>query len=278
MGLQINTNVAALTSYRNLQGSQGSMQVSLERLSSGLRINRAADDAAGLAISENLRSQVNGLKQATRNAQDGISMVQTTEGALNEVHAMLQKMRTLTVQALNGSNSTTNLKQIGDEVAQLQTEITAIGSRTEFNGKPLFPTATGAAKTISLQVGANEGNVMTFKLSSMASTTGSMTSVAITAASTTTTLNTALGVIDRAISNVSDQRSTLGAVQNRLDHAINNLRVSGENMAASESRIRDTDMAEEMSNFSRTQILQQAGISMLAQANQANQGVLKLLG
>lgn len=273
MGLQINTNVAALTSYRNLQGTQSSMHTSLERLSSGLRINRAADDAAGLAISENLRSQVNGLKQATKNAQDGISMVQTAEGAMNEVHSMLQKMRSLTVQAMNGSNSTSNLKQIGAEVDSLKAEITAIGTRTKFNGTELF-----AAKTISLQVGANTTDAMTFALKSMTSVTGVLTDATISATSVTTDLKTALGTIDSAIASVSDSRSALGATQNRLDHAINNLRVSSENMAASESRIRDTDMAEEMSNFSRSQILQQAGISMLAQANQANQGVLKLLG
>ena len=275
MGLQINTNIASLTAYRNLQGTQSSMQTSLERLSSGLRINRAADDAAGLAISENLRAQVNGLRQATRNAQDGISMVQTTEGALNEVHAMLQKMRTKTVQAMNGSNSTTNLKQIGAEIAQLKAEISNIGGRTKFNGQALF---TG--KTVSLQVGANSGDSMTFRLKGMTSISGDqlknivLTGTKTTAVAMTSTLN----ALDAAIANVSDSRSTLGAVQNRLDHAINNLRTSSENMAASESRVRDTDMADEMSNFTRAQILQNAGVSMLAQANQSPQTVLKLLG
>lgn len=277
MGLQINTNIAALTSYRNLQGTQSATQTSLERLSSGLRINRAADDASGLAISENLRAQVGGLKQATKNAQDGISMVQTAEGAVNEVHAMLQKMRTLTVKALNGSNSTTNLKQIGAEVSQLKAEIGKVGTRTQFNGQPLFPSGA-AAKTVNLQVGANTGDTMSFALKSMGGVTGGLATASIGANTTTTALNTALTAIDRAIANTSNFRSDLGATQNRLDHAINNLRVSAENMAASESRIRDTDMAEEMTNFSRTQILQQAGVSMLAQANQSNQGVLKLLG
>ncbi len=202
-------------------------------------------------------------------------MVQTTEGALNEVHAMLQKMRTKTIQAMNGSNSSANVKQIGAEISQLKTEISKIGDRTKFNGQALF---TG--KTVSLQVGANSGDAMTFALKSMGAISGNeLANITLTGTATTmATMTATLNALDTAIANVSDARSTLGAVQNRLDHAINNLRVSSENMAASESRIRDTDMAEEMSNFSRSQILQQAGVSMLAQANQANQSVLKLLG
>lgn len=263
MGLQINTNVAALNSYRNLTNTQGSMQTSLERLSSGLRINRAADDAAGLAISENLRSQVNGLNQATSNAQDGISMVQTAEGAMNEVHSMLQRMRTLAVQAANGTNSTQNQAQIQAEVNQLVSEISMVASRTNFNGTKLLG---GGAMT--LQVGANQGDTLSFSLGDLSSITG-VTSI---------TATDAISALDAQIATVSTSRSNLGAVQNRLDHTIKNLSVSAENLAASESRIRDTDMAKEMTNFTRSQILQQAGTAMLAQANQSTQGVLRLLG
>lgn len=266
MGLQINTNVAALNSYRNLTNTQGSMQTSLERLSSGLRINRAADDAAGLAISENLRSQVNGLNQATANAQDGISMVQTAEGAMNEVHSMLQRMRTLAVQAANGTNSSQNQAQIQAEVDQLVSEITMIESRTNFNGTKLLQ-----AGSMTLQVGANQGDVLAFSLGDLAAVKTALASFSITGAD-------AISTLDAQISAVSTSRSNLGAVQNRLEHTIKNLSVSAENLAASESRIRDTDMAKEMTNFTRSQILQQAGTAMLAQANQSTQGVLRLLG
>lgn len=270
MGLQINTNVAALNSYRNLTGTQGSMQTSLERLSSGLRINRAADDAAGLSISENLRSQVNGLNQAVSNAQDGISMVQTAEGAMNEVHSMLQRMRTLTVQASNGTNSASNKQQIQAEIKQLSGEIGAIASRTDFNGTKLLGGAT-----MTLQVGANKTDKLTFQLGDLSAVANALASVDVTATAGT---DTSFDAIDKAIGDVSTARSNLGAVQNRLDHTIKNLSVSAENLAASESRIRDTDMAKEMTNFTRSQILQQAGTAMLAQANQSSQGVLRLLG
>ena len=268
MGLQINTNVAALNSYRNLTGTQGSMQTSLERLSSGLRINRAADDAAGLSISENLRSQVNGLNQATSNAQDGISMVQTAEGAMNEVHSMLQRMRTLAVQAANGTNSSTNKEQIQAEVKQLTAEIGKIGERTKFNGTSLL-----GGGSMTLQVGANDGDTLSFSLGDLSAVAAALASVDVTS-----TAGGQIAEIDAQIAAVSDSRSSLGAVQNRLDHTIKNLSVSAENLAASESRIRDTDMAKEMTNFTRSQILQQAGTAMLAQANQSTQGVLRLLG
>ncbi|WP_116115124.1 flagellin [Austwickia chelonae] len=267
MGLQINTNIAALNSYRNLSNTQGATQTSLERLSSGLRINRAADDAAGLAISEKLRGQVSGLNQAARNAQDGISLVQTAEGALDEVHSMLQRMRTLAVQSANGTNSTTNLSQIQSEVTALNSEIDAIGKRTKFNGLDVFTTAA-----FTLQVGANSSDTMTFGTSALTSATLTINALSMT------TAGAAIDAIDKAIDAVATTRSSLGAVQNRLDHAIKSLGVSSENLAASESRIRDADMAKEMTQFSRNQILQQAGISMLAQANQAPQSVLKLLG
>lgn len=265
MGLQINTNVAALNAYRNLSGTQGSQQTSLERLSSGLRINRAADDAAGLAISESLRTQVKGLNQALANAQDGISLVQTAEGAMNEVHAIMQRQRQLAVQAANGTNSTENRSQIQAEVTALDAEITSIAGRTNFNGTSLL-----GGGSVDLQVGANASDVMTVNLATVAATAVDVSTAAGATAAITT--------LDGTISQLSTDRANLGAVQNRLNHTINNLGVSAENLAASESRIRDADMAKEMTNFSRSQILQQAGVSMLAQANQASQSVLKLLG
>ncbi|MCA0437329.1 MAG: flagellin FliC [Actinobacteria bacterium] len=273
MGLQINTNIGALNAYRNLSGTQGAMQSSLEKLSSGLRINRAADDAAGLAISEKLRGQVNGLNQASRNAQDGISMVQTAEGALDEVHSMLQRMRTLAVQASNGTNSTANLGQIQSEITQLTTEIGEIAKRTKFNGLDLFTTAT-----TTLQVGANASDTMTFAGQALTSAAVGGTSISAVDVTTATGANGAITTLDNAIDGIASQRASLGAIQNRLEHTIKNLGVSAENLAASESRVRDADMAKEMTQFSRNQVLQQAGISMLAQANQAPQSVLKLLG
>ncbi|GAB48127.1 flagellin N-terminal helical domain-containing protein [Mobilicoccus pelagius] len=270
MGLQINTNVAALNAYRNLTGTQGAQQTSLERLSSGLRINRAADDAAGLAISENLRSQVNGLNQATSNAQDGISMVQTAEGAMNEVHSMLQRVRTLSVQAANGTNSASNREQIQAEIKQLGDEIGAIASRTNFNGTQLLK-----GGTMTLQVGAGKDDQLSFSLGSLDDVATAVKALDVTAADGA---KTAIESIDTQIGAVSKSRSNLGAVQNRLEHTIKNLSVSAENLAASESRIRDTDMAKEMTSFTRSQILSQAGTAMLSQANQSTQGVLRLLG
>lgn len=413
MGLQINTNVAAMNAYRNLNGTQGAMATSLERLSSGLRINRAADDAAGLAISEKLRGQINGLRQASANAQDGISLIQTAEGALNESHAILQRMRQLAVQAANDTNTDADRAQIQKEVDQLSKELSRIGSTTQFNGKNLL-NGDLTATPLSLQIGANAGQNLsvsvgdvrgyalgmagsasylqsatvttapaagdytvvgdggtgynlldssgtkvgtsadgkTFKdLAATPATTfvfaDAVTSGTVTSDGTNVTANTkvantglqagdytvsgtsvldssgnkigtydtasfdvsiggtvvanfgqnvtkfsvggvdvstraaastAITTADGGVSKISDQRSTLGAVQNRLQHTINNLGVAAENLTASESRIRDTDMAKEMTAFTRAQILQQAGISMLAQANAAPQSVLKLLG
>jgi len=454
MGLQINTNVNALNAYRNLTGTQSSMTTSLERLSSGLRINRAADDAAGLAISEKLRSQVNGLNQAQANAQDGVSLIQTAEGALNETHAILQRMRTLAVQAANDTNTAGDRQAIQSEINALSREIDSTTQRTQFNGMNLLD---GTFTSKNLQIGANAGQEMginirkmnadglgltamtahvegattalgavtltgdvkegTYTLSGAVATNAAVTdadgntvghlsvdkltvnfndgtSARLTTASTANTdkftvsrsnfiaTNVAGGTvtsfsgsavaggytvgtgtnagklfsgsgvitdptatgfdasklveagtvnatsksitfnatfgggtatftnaptgdvtiakadanavsvnvstrtaaqdsiksIDIAIGNLSSQRADLGALQNRLSHTINNLGVSAENLAASESRIRDTDMAKEMTNFTRSQILQQAGVSMLAQANQSSQSVLKLLG
>jgi flagellin len=281
MSLRINQNIDAFNSYRNLSVTQGQMSKSLEKLSSGFRINRAADDAAGLAISESLRSQVGGLKVAVRNAQDGVSVAQTAEGALTEVHAMLQRMRDLTVQAGNtGANGGATGKAVGsiqEEIGALRTAIDDIANRTEFNGTKLLD---GTNATLTFQVGANGGETQSLALSDMnvavlGGTTNKLTSVDVT--STTIDIAGDLETIDAAIEQVSTFRGKLGAAQNTFEHTVNNLNVAVENLSASESRIRDTDMAQEMMQFTRSQILSQAGTSMLAQANQAPQGVLSLL-
>ncbi|HEX8941059.1 MAG TPA: flagellin [Candidatus Limnocylindrales bacterium] len=259
MGVRINTNIEALNAQRNLGMTAVSFGKSVEKLSSGLRINRAADDAAGLAISEKLRAQVRGLNQAQRNAQDAISMVQTAEGALNEVHASLQRIRELAVQYNNGTLGSAEQNSITAEAAQLMSGITDIANQTTFNGKALL---SSAATSVSFQVGANQGETL---------------SVAFTALSVSAASVTAISSVDTAIGSVSDLRGTLGAAQNRLESAVRNLGVAAENMSASESRIRDVDVASEMVNFTKLQILQQAGTAILAQANQAPQSVLSLL-
>ena len=373
MGLRINQNIDALNSYRNLSVTQGQMSKSLEKLSSGFRINRAADDAAGLAISEGLRSQVGGLKVAVRNAQDGISVAQTAEGALTEVHSILQRMRDLGVQAANDTNSSDARTAITTEVTQLQGELTRIAGSTNFNGTKLLD---GSANTLSFQVGAGSsatndtisfnfdtadvsavsaalasGGGNSYAVVTPTAVTGSWTFTTTGVAATSTvdmgaagsltstqqvadklnsdtgfaasfratvnqsnelvvnatnggTLDTtapgtggaagsavsggisfstaanarnAIDTIDTQIVQVSTARANLGAIQNRFEHTINNLNVAVENLSASESRIRDTDMASEMMSFTRAQILSQAGTAMLAQANQAPQSVLQLL-
>jgi flagellin len=377
MGLSVNTNVAAMNSYRNLSVTDGQMNKSLEKLSSGFRINRAADDAAGLAISEGLRSQIGGLKVAVRNTQDGISVVQTAEGALTETHSILQRMRDLSVQSANDTNDTNSRAAINAEATALSAELDRIADKTTFNNVKLLDglysgkqfqvgyaandaitvgiTSTGAqgvkatfangaatmtAATASFAAGGvsvttgvltatSNANTMVNTLNAdsafssafvarVTSTGGmevqlknsSVTATAITITgglsgtdvdtantasgtggfsatglsvntvdlTTQTGANTAIGLLDTAIAKVSTARANLGALQNRFEHTINNLNVTAENLTASESRIRDTDMAMEMTNFSRTQILSQAGTSMLAQANQASQSILKLLG
>jgi flagellin len=274
MGLRINQNIAALNAYRNLTVSDAGLAKSLEKLSSGFRINRAADDAAGLVISENLRAQVNGLKVAVRNAQDGISVVQTAEGALTEVHALLQRMRELAVQAANtGSNDSTARQAAADEVTQAIAELDRIGQATNFNGTALLASST---TVFTFQVGASGSSVnqVTFTITAVSSTALTLSGVASQVAAGDTA---AIATIDAAISAVSSSRGTLGAYQNRFEHTIANLNVAIENLAASESRIRDTDMALEMTNFTKHQILVQAGTAMLAQANAAPQSVLQLL-
>jgi flagellin len=274
MSLRINTNVEAFNTHRQLVHSSDQMAKSMERLSSGSRINRAADDAAGLAISEKMRGQITGLAQAQRNAQDGVSLVQTGEGALNEVHAMLQRVRELRVQYGNDTLNATDKTAIRDEVKQLQTEIGAIKTNTKFNGTSLL-NATG---TVNLQVGANDNENITINTSDVTAGVG-MAEVVASATTANDAGFTALTLddIDTAIQEVSTKRADFGSVQNRLDHRLANLGSYQENLVSAESRIRDVDMAEEMVKFTKSQILQQAGTSMLSQANQAPQSVLSLL-
>lgn len=302
MGLQINTNIAAMNAYRNLSNTQNAMSTSLQRLSSGLRINSAADDAAGLAISQKLQGQVNGLNQAQSNAQDGISLIQTAEGALNESQSILQRMRQLAVQSSNDTNTSTDRQAIQKEVDQLAKELNRIGNTTQFNTKNLTQGSGGSNSTAStgttdltFQIGANKDQNLTVSLGDMrggtlnvavadaAAAPGSSnaydeTAVGLDVSSSQSAANSAIDTIDTAINTVSTERAKLGAYENRLQHTINNLGVASENAAASQSRIQDTDMAKEMTSFTRAQILQQAGVSMLAQANQMPQAVLKLLG
>jgi flagellin len=268
MSLRVNTNIAAMNAYRNLTVTEGQMGKSLEKLSSGFRINRAADDAAGLVNSESLRSQIGGLKVASRNAQDGISVAQTAEGALNEVHSILQRMRDLAVQKANaGGNSATASTAIDAEYSALASEVGRIGTSTEFNGIKLLDGTYDSSKG-TFQVGATTGDTVSLDLSS----------VDLTAISTSlTTTADSIDLVNTAIDTVSAGRGAMGAFQNRLEHTIANLGVAVENLSASESRIRDTDMAQEMTTFSRNQILNQAGTAMLAQANQSSAGVLSLL-
>lgn len=324
MALSINQNIMAMNSYRNLSLTQSNLGKSLEKLSSGFRINRAADDSSGLAISEGLRSQVRGNKQAVKNAQDGISVVQTAEGALNEVHDMLQRLRELAVKGANDTNDAQSRAYVEQEMAQLKEEILRVGASTNFDGRKLLwdgkeikdQTAGAGALNIEadkaqsgwwdgakgaggqgkgilqFQVGANGSKAVDdidVQLTDIASTiklgkydrTGTLPAAGGgTATQVLTThekFQEEIGNIDTAIASISKLRSDFGSVQNRFEHTINNLNVAVENLSASEARIRDTDMASEMMQFTRGQILQQAGTSMLAQANQVPQTVLSLL-
>jgi flagellin len=269
--MRINHNLMAMNAHRQLSINSEKQAKSLEKLSSGLRINRAGDDAAGLAISEKMRGQIRGLNQASRNAQDGISMVQTAEGALNETHSILQRMRELSVQASNDTNTGTDRDAIKSEMDALTNEIGRIASDTEFNTQTLL---TGGLTGAEIHVGANSGQTITLKI------TASMGTAIITGSLSVTSQSgaeAAIGLVDNAITTVSTQRADLGALQNRLEHTIKNLDTGSENLQASESRIRDVDMAKEMMTYSKENILNQAAQSMLAQANQAPQGVLQLL-
>jgi flagellin len=280
MGLRINQNIAAQNAYRSLSVSDNQMSKSLEKLSSGFRINRAADDAAGLAISEGLRSQVGGLKVAVRNAQDGVSVVQTAEGSLNEVHSILQRMRDLGVQAGNDSNSADARTNIQTEVDSLAEELTRISDSTNFNGTKLLDGTAGAAGDgkMKFQVGADGDASSQIEVDlSKANVATIGTAVTGLSFADADASQTSIKAIDDQIKAVSTARAELGAYQNRFEHTINSQNVAIENLSASESRIRDTDMAQEMMSFTRSQILTQAGTSMLSQANQSQQGVLSLL-
>ncbi|CAN2250668.1 flagellin protein [Bacillus subtilis] len=302
--MRINHNIAALNTLNRLSSNNSASQKNMEKLSSGLRINRAGDDAAGLAISEKMRGQIRGLEMASKNSQDGISLIQTAEGALTETHSILQRVRELVVQAGNtGTQDGTDLQAIQDEISSLVEEIgggsgaNGISDRTEFNGKKLLDGTFSSSGTnkLTFQIGANGGQQLSVNIESMAATaigavdgTGALVAgqavsninvknFATTAADAAGGFNEQLKIVDDAINTVSTQRSKLGAVQNRLEHTINNLSASGENLTAAESRIRDVDMAKEMSEFTKNNILSQASQAMLAQANQQPQNVLQLL-
>ena len=265
-------NLSAMNTNRQMGVVTSALQKSTEKLSSGYKINRAGDDAAGLSISEKMRSQIRGLNKASDNAQDGISLIQVAEGALNETHSILQRMNELATQAANDTNTSVDRQSIKDEIKQLNEELDRISSTTQFNKQDLL---TGGFSG-KLQVGALEGQTMDVKISLAVSAKG--LKVSAVEVSTNVKAGLAMHSIQDAIESVSKQRSKLGAIQNRLEHTINNLDTNAENTQAAESRIRDTDMADEMVQYSKNNILSQAGQSMLAQANQQTQGVLSLLG
>jgi flagellin len=282
MGLRIQNNIEAFNTHRQLTATSMQASKSMEKLSSGYRINRAADDAAGLGISEKMRGQIGGLAQAQRNAQDGISLVQTAEGALSEVHSMLERVRDLKVQLNNATLDDNDKNSIGAEVKEIAKEIGSIVGDTAFNGKTVF-----GANTFSFQVGANDGEVVSMAAADLNTdrTVGGLSNLIDVGLSAASQVATALcsgdlamiSDIDKMIENVSKVRGQYGAIQNRLEHRLANLATYQENLTASESRIRDVDMAAEMTKFTKFNILQQAGTSMLAQANQAPQNVLSLL-
>ncbi|OLO42798.1 flagellin [Alkalihalophilus pseudofirmus] len=272
--MKINNNIQALNAYRNLNQNQFSTSKNLEKLSSGLRINRAADDAAGLAISEKMRSQIRGLKQAERNALDGVSLIQTAEGAMQEIHAMLQRMRELAVQAANDTYEAEDRQAIKNEIDELVDEIKSISEKTEFNKKKILDGGTMAAPGIDFQIGANSNQKVNLQIDKMDATTLGVANISV---DSHVNANNAIDQIDTAIKTVSENRSKLGAIQNRLEHTINNLQTTHENLSAAESRIRDADMALEMTEFTKNNILNQSATAMLAQANQLPQGVLQLL-
>ena len=266
----IQHNIAANNAYRNLSSNASNGQKNLEKLSSGYRINRSADDAAGLAISEQMRSKINGLDQASANASDAIGLIQTAEGALTETHSMLQRMVTLATQSANGTYNSTARAAIGEEVTALKAEIDRISSTTDYNGvKPI-----GSTSAITVQIGPTSGETLSIAAEKMDATSLGVSAISV---STVSDANSAITKINDAINTVSTHRAKLGASQNRLEHTINNLKTTNENMTAAESRIRDTDMAKEMAAFTKNNILNQAAQSMLSQANQQPQGVLSLL-
>ncbi len=273
MSVIINTNIASLNTQRNLNKTQLGLQRSMQRLSSGLRINSAKDDAAGLAISDRMSAQIRGLNQAARNAQDGISLAQTAEGALDETTNLVQRMRELAVQAANDTNTTTDRKSMDDEFQQLKAEITRIASKTQFNGQNVLNGSM--ASGMNFQVGANANEVISVQIQSMGASGLGITALVLT--STRDHANSAITALDGALSKIDTQRGELGAKQNRLEATISNLQNVSENLSAARSRIRDADIAQETSNLTKNNILQQAGVSVLSQANQAPQLALSLL-
>lgn len=268
----INHNINAMNSHRNLVFNNTQQGKSSEKLSSGYRINRAADDAAGLAISEKMRAQIKSLNQGMRNVQDGISLVQTAEGAMTEVSDMLGRMKELATQASNSTYTTNDYTAMNQEYQQLKSAIDDIATKTTFNGQKLLD-GTGSANT-DIQYGSNSGDKVTIDLSTINVTA---TTLGLAGVDTATNAQTELKNVDNAIEKVNTARATLGAYQNQLDHVYNNIGTTAENLQAAESRVRDTDMAQEMMNYTKFNILQQASTAMLAQANQAPQGVLQLL-
>ncbi len=272
--MRINQNIAAYNAYRNLSTTDMQLSKSLEKLSSGFRINRAADDAAGLAKSESLRAEIRGNRQAIRNAQDGVSFVQTTEGALNEVHSILQRMRELAVDAANTATTDGTAQQA--EITELLTEIDSIGANTTFAGLTVFSDYSLPGSVLTFHVGANSGDQLQIA-TDLTLAQADIFGVDISGVDVSVDADTAIATLDGAIDSVSDNRATLGATQNRMEHVIANLGVAVENLSASESRVRDADMALEMVEFTRHQIMVQAGTAMLAQANQIPTTVLSLL-
>lgn len=273
--MRINHNITALNTYRQYNTANNAQAKSMEKLSSGMRINNAADDAAGLAISEKMRGQIRGLDQASRNAQDGVSMIQTGEGALNETHSILQRVRELAVQSSSDTNTADDRAEIQKEVDDLVSEVDRISGDTEFNTQKLLNGEGGTSGTFTFQIGANKDQTIDVTFASMKASDLGIDGLDLgTDASTS---STAIEAIDGAIKKVSDERAQLGAKQNRLEHTINNLNASSENLTASESRIRDVDMAKEMMEQTKNSILSQASQAMLSQANQQPQNVLQLL-
>ncbi len=268
----IQHNISAINSYRNLGVNQDGLSKNLEKLSSGYRINRAGDDAAGLAISENMRRQIGGLNQAATNAKDAIGLIQTAEGALTETHSMLQRLNVLATQAANGIYNSTAYSNIQAETKQLLEEIDRISNNCDFNG--IKPLTSGSKMTMQFQIGPSKAETLGVSKSKMTSSALSIKAINLTSVSGG---NSAMKKIELAINAVSKHRAKLGAAQNRLEHTINNLKVTSENIQAAESRIRDTDMADEITSFTKNNILLQAAQSMLTQSNATPQGVLSML-
>ncbi|AAK80160.1 flagellin [Clostridium acetobutylicum] len=272
----INHNLNAMNALRQMNINNGEAANSIEKLSSGYRINKAGDDAAGLAISEKMRAQINGLNQSTRNAQDGISLVQTAEGNLNESQAILQRMRELAVQSATGTNTSTDRANLELEFKQLQSEVTRIAVQSEFNTKKLLDGSLTGTAQMTFQIGANSGQTISLSINNMSATSLGVNTTSASI-STQTGAQAAITSVQKAIDTVSSERAKLGSVQNRLEHTINNLNTDSENLQSAESRIRDVDMASEMMNYTKSNVLVQAAQAMLSQANQTPNNVLQLL-